>query len=54
MLDVPAGTVKSRLFHARQRVREYLGEAMPAPFRAQPEGALTLGSRRLAEGDCPP
>jgi RNA polymerase sigma-70 factor (ECF subfamily) len=54
VLDVPAGTVKSRLFHARQRLREYLGEAVTVPFRVRPEAPLKIESRRLTEGDCSP
>ena len=54
ILDVPAGTVKSRLFSARQRLREYLRDSLPAPFRPRPEASLKIESRRLPGGEVSP
>lgn len=50
VLDVPAGTVKSRLFHARRRLRELLGE--PEPMRAG-EGRATARAVCETQGDPP-
>jgi RNA polymerase sigma-70 factor (ECF subfamily) len=41
VLDLPRGTVKSRLFIARQRLRELLEDAADASFRERPRAEVT-------------
>ncbi len=54
VLDVPAGTVKSRLFAARKRLRELLDESQTEPVRPSPlpivPTAPTLIKEALSNG----
>lgn len=47
MLDIPAGTVKSRLFTARNRLREILMESDPAEFSCAPAALVIPGAEPI-------
>jgi DNA-directed RNA polymerase specialized sigma24 family protein len=50
VLDVPAGTVKSRLFMARQRLRELLQPPEPVSDQREGEGTRAGSCRGEAKG----
>jgi RNA polymerase sigma-70 factor (ECF subfamily) len=49
ILGVPPGTIKSRLFAARRRLREYLQDAVPTPFPERPRAAMSKAQPRVEE-----